>query len=125
MELNLDTPHGQLFIRSVDAEGIRIEDETYTGTIIISGDQVLPDWQVDKFEEIDEATLQVIFEMQPELVLIGCGTKQTFLPPAIQVLFLQRSIGIEVMTTDAACRTFNVLVAEGRQVVAALLPANP
>ena len=77
---------------------------------------------VDSVDDISEETLQIIFDMQPELVLIGCGDTQVFLPPAIQALFFRRNIGFEVMITDAACRTFNVLVSEGRKVVAALLP---
>jgi uncharacterized protein len=64
----------------------------------------------------------VIFDLQPEVILLGTGVTQVFLPPAIQVHFFQRNYGFEVMTTDAACRTFNVLVAEGRHVVAALMP---
>ena len=60
--------------------------------------------------------------MQPEVVLIGTGKKQLFLPPKLMVMFYQEGIGFEVMTTDAACRTFNVLVSEGRNVVAALMP---
>ncbi len=56
--------------------------------------------------------------------LIGTGQHQVFLPPATQMHFYRNGTGFEVMTTDAACRTFNVLAAEGRQVVAALLPLN-
>ena len=66
-----------------------------------------------------------IFDLQPEVILIGTGNTQIFLPPATQVHFFRRNFGFEVMTTDAACRTFNVLAAEGRQVVAALLPLTP
>jgi hypothetical protein len=72
--------------------------------------------------DIDEKSLQAIFDLEPEVILIGTGDKQVFLPPATQVHFFRRNFGFEVMTTDAACRTFNVLAAEGRHVVAALLP---
>ena len=88
----------------------------------MSGQHIVADWGVDSFSDINAETLPLIFDMQPELVLIGCGKTQEFLPPVIQALFFQHNIGFEVMTTDAACRTFNVLVAEGRNVVAALLP---
>jgi uncharacterized protein len=76
-------------------------------------------------EDINEENLQALFELQPEVVLIGTGNTQVFLPPATQVHFFRRGIGFEVMTTDAACRTFNVLISEGRQVVAALIPLTP
>ena len=124
MDFNLEIPRGHLFIRSISDAGIRVNDDYYSRPFILNGQQLLPEWDVDSIDDICEETLQIIFDMQPELVLIGCGKTQVFLPPAIQALFFRRNIGFEVMITDAACRTFNVLVAEGREVVAALLP-NP
>ena len=122
MELNLEIPRDHFFIRSIGEKGIRINDDYYGGSIILSAKQLEPEWNVESFSDINGETLQIIFDMQPEVVLIGCGKQQKFLPPATQMMFLQRNIGIEVMITDAACYTFNVLVAEGRRVVAALIP---
>ena len=82
----------------------------------------MPEWDVKSIDDINEEKLQVIFDLQPEVILLGTGVTQLFLPPTIQVHFFQRNFGFEVMTTDAACRTFNVLAAEGRHVVAALMP---
>ena len=122
MEINLEIPRDHLFIRSISDAGIRVGDDYYDSPFIMSGQHIVADWGVDSFSDINAETLPLIFDMQPELVLIGCGKTQEFLPPVIQALFFQHNIGFEVMTTDAACRTFNVLVAEGRNVVAALLP---
>ncbi len=122
MDFNLDVPQDILFVRSVGKQGIRVGDDLHKGAFILSGQQLLPQWDVTSPEDIDQASLQSIFDLQPELVLIGTGSTQVFLPPAVQALFFQRGIGFEVMTTDAACRTFNILVSEGREVVAALLP---
>ena len=122
MDLNLEIPRDHFFIRSIGAEGIRINDDYYNGSIILSAKLLEPDWNVASIDDVREENLQIIFDMQPEVVLIGCGKQQKFLPPETQMLFLSRNIGIEVMITDAACYTFNVLVAEGRHVVAALLP---
>jgi uncharacterized protein len=124
MEFNLEVPYNQFFIRSISEKGIRISDEYYNSPFIISGQRIVPQWNVESIEEINEASLQVIFDLQPEVILIGTGKTQVFLPPATQAHFFRHNIGFEVMTTDAACRTFNVLVAEGRHVVAALLPLN-
>ncbi len=122
MELNLEIPRDYLFIRSISTKGIQVSEEYYASPLILSGRQIVSEWGVHSIGDIREETLQCVFDMQPELVLIGCGKLQAFLPPVIQALFFRRNIGFEVMTTDAACRTFNVLVAEGRNVVAALLP---
>jgi len=121
MDLNLESPSHHHFIRSVGVDGIRIDTEYYRGPLIVSRSRIVPTWRVNCFSDINADNLQIIFDMQPELVLIGCGTTQAFLPPAIQMLFLGRNIGVEVMVTDAACRTFNLLAGDGREVVAALL----
>jgi uncharacterized protein len=122
VEFNLEVPENQFFIRSVSAEGIRVDQETFVRPFIISGQRIVPQWNVECVEDINEENLQAIFDLEPEVILIGTGDRQVFLPPATQVHFFRRNFGFEVMTTDAACRTFNVLAAEGRHVVAALLP---
>jgi len=122
LDFNLEIPENHLYVRSIGQDGIRVGDDYFARPFILSGQEIVPEWKVNSFSDISEETLQLIFDMQPELVLIGCGKDQTFLPPATQALFFRRNISVEVMVTDAACRTFNVLVAEGRNVVAALLP---
>lgn len=122
MEFNLEVPQNQFFVRSVSEKGICVHNEFFNQPIILSGQRIVPDWNVRSVEDIDETSLQAIFEFEPEVVLIGTGSKQVFLPPATQIHFFRQGVGFEVMSTDAACRTFNVLASEGRHVVAALLP---
>ena len=124
MEFNLEVPQNQFFIRSIGDEGIRVGDDYFKDPFILSGQRIIPEWSASSIEEINETNLQVVFDLQPEVILIGTGKTQVFLPPAIQAHFFRRNIGFEVMKTDAACRTFNVLAAEGRHVVAALLPLS-
>ena len=125
MEFNLELPQNQFFIRSVSEKGVRVNHDLYTHPFIISGQRIIPEWAVAGVDDIDAASLQVIFDLQPEVVLIGTGKTQVFLPPTTQVHFFRRNVGFEIMSTDAACRTFNVLAAEGRHVVAGLLPLIP
>ena len=96
-------------------------DDFYDSSIIVSAKQVIPDWPVNTVENITEEHLVKVLDLQPELVLIGTGAKQAFIPPRQLMFFYSRNVGVEVMTTDAACRTFNVLVSESRNVVAALI----
>jgi len=121
MEFNLEVPYDHLFIRSVGKNGIRVGNDYYTKPFILSGKQIVSEWHVASIDDINETGLAAVFDLQPEVVLIGTGKTQVFLPMPVQALFFRRNIGFEVMTTDAACRTFNILVAEGRHVVAALL----
>ncbi len=125
MELNLEIPQNRFFIRSVSEKGICVDKDCYNRPFILSGKQIIKGWCVASVDDINESSLQVIFDLQPEVILIGTGRKQVFLPPATQAHFIRRQFGFEVMTTAAACRTFNVLVAEGRHVVAGLLPLIP
>lgn len=122
MELTLDRPGNHLFIRSVSEDGICVVDDTYRGPIIVSASRIIEDWEAGKPGHLTEDQLAPILELEPEIVLLGTGARQVFLPPEQLMNFYRREIGIEVMTTDAACRTFNVLVSEARKVVAALLP---
>ena len=121
MDLKLEQPGDHLFIRSVSVQGIQVVDDFYNSSIIVSAKQVIADWPVNSIENITEQHLEKVLDLQPELVLIGTGARQAFLSPQQMMYFYSRNIGVEVMTTDAACRTFNVLVAESRNVVAALI----
>lgn len=121
MDLSLERPGDHHYIRSVSPAGIRILDETHTGPLIVSASTLISDWAVNSANELDEAALMPVFDLQPEVVLLGTGDKQIFPPPELMMCFHSRGIGIEVMNTPAACRTFNVLVSELRNVVAAVL----
>ncbi|MDT8319861.1 MAG: Mth938-like domain-containing protein [Xanthomonadales bacterium] len=121
MDLSLERPGDHHYIRSVSSAGIRILEETHTGPLIVSADTLITDWAVKSTNELNDTTLTPVFELQPEVVLLGTGDKQVFPPPELMMCFHNRGIGIEVMNTPAACRTFNVLVSELRNVVAVLL----
>ena len=79
------------------------------------------DWNCARFEELTEEHFAMLATTQPELVIFGSGARLRFAPPAFMRALMQRRIGIETMDTLAACRTYNILAGEGRQVIAALL----
>ena len=120
--LILDAPGQHLYIRSVSAQGIQVGDRLFTQALLISGSDLRDDWPPQEFSSLQAAHLETIFELQPEVVLLGTGQRQHFLPPEMLGVFYRRGVGVEVMNTEAACRTFNVLVGDGRAAVAALLP---
>ena len=122
MDLTLEIPGSHLFVRSASEAGIHVANDLYPSAIILSAQEIIPDWPVRSVEEIEIGHLEKILELSPEIVLIGTGKQQVFLPPEEMMFFYERNVGIEVMTTSAACRTFNVLVSESRNVVAALIP---
>ena len=87
---------------------------------LVSG-RVLDDkWEPQTLSELSEPHLQPVAELQPEVVLIGTGARLVQPSSEQRIALIKLGIGHEVMDTAAACRTYNVLVAEGRKVVAAL-----
>ena len=124
MDLTLHRPGEHNFVRSVSSQGIRVVDTLYTDSLVLSASSIVPGWPVDSLQALDEEHLLPIFELDPEVVLLGTGPQQAFPPPRLAMKFYEKGIGLEAMTTEAACRTFNVLVSEGRNVAAALIQSR-
>ena len=83
------------------------------------------DWACKRFEDLTEAHFQRLAESRPELVIFGSGARLRFPPPALLRGLMAARIGIETMDTIAACRTYNILASEGRNVLVALLQETP
>ena len=83
------------------------------------------DWNCARFEDLTEAHFALLAETQPELVIFGSGNRLRFPPPAFMRVLMEKRIGVETMDTLAACRTYNILAGEGRQVITALLIETP
>jgi uncharacterized protein len=78
-------------------------------------------WAPAQVDQLSADDFEAVLEMKPELVIFGSGPRLRFVSPALLRSLIERGIGVETMDTHAACRTYNVLVAEGRSAVAALL----
>ena len=95
--------------------------EKITHSIVIGSRGEKFDWDCANFDELTEKHFALLAATQPELVVFGSGPRLRFPPPAFMRLLMQKRIGLETMDTLAACRTYNILAGEGRQVIAALL----
>lgn len=122
MDLTLQRPGDHLFIRAVSEQGICIVDTWHQGPLIVSPSHLITEWAVTTARDISEEKLGPVFDLSPDVVLIGTGSQPLRLPAELMMAFFRRNIGVEVMTTAAACRTFNVLALEERRVAAALIP---
>jgi uncharacterized protein len=101
------------------------------GYVMVNGERrsnsvvVLPDrveaWSARSFETLSAADFQFLQELNAEIVLLGTGPRQRFPHPRLTAALANAGIGLEVMDLQAACRTYNILVAEERKVAAALL----
>ena len=123
MPLIEDQIDARYSIQAYDRESVTINERRHAGSLVLSADEMITDWPARRVEELDAETLEAVFRMEPEVVLLGTGERQQFPPAEVRRLFAERQLGLEVMDTGALCRTFNILVAEGRRVVALILQA--
>ena len=122
--LSLDSPIDVLFVRSMDENGIRVGEEHHSGAIILTPTEIITDWPPTKLAELEDVHLEALLAIGADVVLIGVGRRQQFIHPARLAPFYEKGVGVEVMTTEAACRTFNILASDGRRVAAGLMPLD-
>lgn len=100
---------------------IEINAQRFQNSILVMPEGAIIPWDIHHFSDFKREHFQVIAQMQPELVIFGSGLKHRFVNPALFQDLIQAKIGIETMHTQAACRTYNILMGEGRLVLGAFL----
>jgi uncharacterized protein len=121
MRFTQDSSSGVNLIRSYRAGEIRINDSVLRDAVIVSASALIAQPELRQVGDLAAEHTARILALDPEVVLLGTGLRQTFPAASFSAQFLRAGIGFEAMDTGAACRTFNVLVAEQRRVVAVLL----
>lgn len=121
MKFTQHRPEGQNLIRRYGADFIMLGEERITTSCIVGPQTLIRDWPPRGVDALRTEHLPALFELAPELVVLSTGAQQRFPPAALRAEFASRKIGLEVMEIGAACRTYNVLVGEERQVLAAIL----
>ena len=120
MRLTDDRSGSVLLVRSYAPGEVRVGDRVLRRSCLISAERLVEEWRPPTLDELTETDLQAVFDLQPEIVVLGSGPQQRFPEPRLLAAIMARGIGCEVMNTGAACRTYNVLVSEARRAVAAL-----
>jgi uncharacterized protein len=120
MKLHAEKGSGN-YIQSVTRDTILISGTSYAGPVIVSADRIIDGWAPRPVAELQLDDFQAALDLEPEVILFGTGTRHQFANNRLMINVMSRGVGFEVMATDAACRTYNVLAAEDRRVVAALL----
>ena len=108
-------------IQGYDSGSVVVNGQQYNRSIVVLPDQLITEWRPDRFSDLRAGDLQQLLELNPEVLLLGTGRRQEFPAPSLLAPFLEKRIGIEAMDTASACRTYNILAAEGRRVAAAIL----
>ena len=101
---------------------VTVNETTFTTTVLLGQGTPAIDFAERRPGDLSTATIERIREQDPEVVIIGTGSRHVFPAREILASLTYSGIGVEVMSTSAACRTYNILSVEGRRVVALLLP---
>ena len=129
MKLQADRIEGQNAIARHGPDGVIVNGVAYRESVIVPWTGAVRPWELDSFDALTEAHFEMLAALGPELVIFGSGPRIRFPNPRLMKTLISRRIGVETMDAAAACRTYNVLLAEDRPVVAALLfetaPAGP
>ncbi|MEO8057605.1 MAG: Mth938-like domain-containing protein [Burkholderiales bacterium] len=121
MKLQADRIEGQNAIARHGPGGVIVNGIEHRSSVLVPWIGTVAAWPVADFAALTEGHFEMLAELRPELVIFGSGSRIRFPRPALLRPLIERRIGVETMDTAAACRTYNVLLAEGRSVLAALL----
>ncbi len=116
-----DRPEATNVIHSTTRESVSVNGQAYTRSILVPCDAPMALWAPARLSELTQEHFDLILPYQPELVVFGSGPQLRFAHPKLMQQLMTQRIGVETMDTQAACRTYNILVSEGRKVLAALL----
>jgi uncharacterized protein len=121
MKLHLTSAENNNLITAYGADYIEINKQRYAKNLIVMPDALILDWQATSFNDLNNEHFKQIAGLKPEVVLLGTGATHLFLHPKHYQHLTDSGIALECMTTAAACRTYNILMSEGRNVAAVLI----
>jgi uncharacterized protein len=121
MKFSEDPGAGSYLIDAYDAGCIVIGGRQYRGGLIVSSQRIIEGWGPAEPAGLTAQHLAALLDLDPQVIVLGTGALQVFPPPALFAAAHGRGVGVEVMNTGAACRTYNILVGEGRRVAAGLM----
>jgi uncharacterized protein len=121
MRFTLDRHPTANLVTHIGPAGIRVGEFAIRTSVVLSATQIVTDWPVPDLDALSMEALAPALELSPEVLVLGTGRRLRFPEARLFAELAALDIGLEVMDTSAACRTYNILVNEGRPVVAALI----
>ncbi len=121
MKISLAATDQKFAIRAYEKGQLIINEQAYRRNLIITPEQLIPDWRPQSVADLTAEDFDELLALRPGLILLGTGERQVFPSAALYAGLINAGIGVEVMNTPAACRTYNILMSEGRSVAAALM----
>ena len=120
MKLHISRPSGQNVFTGYGKGFVAINGARHESHLLVTSAKV-SGWDISGFDGVSGDTAALFMSLAPEIVILGTGASQRFPPPDLARRLSAAGVGLEVMDSNAACRTYNVLMAEGRRVLAAIL----
>jgi uncharacterized protein len=120
MEFSLDTGNAAYRIEAYGTNTVTVSGQLFDKPIVVMPEHLLAPWGPADFESLSSEHFEKLLPFKPQVVLLGTGNLLRFPNPLLFVSLKEANIGVEIMSTPAACRTYSVLMSEGRQVAAAL-----
>jgi uncharacterized protein len=121
MKLHATTTQQYQTVTGYEADWVEINAVRFAFSLIVLPESAPVSWQVNAFESLSSLDFDPLVAAAPDLVILGTGSRQRFVAPSLIGELLSRRIGVECMDNQAACRTYNILMAEGRKVALALI----
>jgi uncharacterized protein len=121
MKLHSDSTQQYQTVTGYDASGVEINAQRFEYSLLVMPETAPRPWEVTRFEDLQAAHFEQIALDAPDVVILGTGERQRFVHPRLVASLSARHIGVESMDSQAACRTYNVLMGEGRKVTLALI----
>ncbi len=121
MKLHADAPTSLNTVTAYGPGYIEVNKSRHHGHLLLSPEAPVQAWQAASFDALRVEDFEALLALRPEVVLLGTGARQRLPHPRLTAPLARAGIGIEAMDTAAACRTYNILMSEGRRVLAAFL----
>ena len=121
MKFAQDSQDEGYVITAYDEDNISINGKTFASSLIITRTKLDENWNLSHIDSLQPEHIDQILILNPELIIVGTGKKLTFPAVAVYSEIIKKGIGVDFMDTQAACRTYNILMSEGRDVVAGLI----
>ena len=125
MKLHPSSTQQYQTVTGYDQTGVEINAQRHNYSLVVLPETAPRAWPVARFEDLTEEHFAQILADAPDVVILGTGARQRFVHPKLTAALTMRRIGVECMDSAAACRTYNILMAEGRKVALALIIESP
>lgn len=120
MKLHLAEPKNRNLFTGYGAGYVTVNGTSYRAPLVVTPETIVADWPVAGLAELTADALRRLLAYAPEIIILGTGATQRFPDPALLRPLFEAHVGLEIMATPAACRTYNILTAEERRVLAAM-----